>query len=54
MITDYRAPDRVRYGLAPIYTRFTDIWDAMAETRRLLQSEHLGIRDPMDAERPRG
>jgi len=54
VITDYRAPDRVRYGPAPIYTRFADIWDAMAETRRLLQSERLGIRDPMDADRPRG
>jgi kynureninase len=54
VITDYRAPDRVRYGPAPIYTRFTDIWDAMAETRRLLQSENLGIRDPMDADRQRG
>ena len=54
VITDYRAPDRVRYGPAPMYTRFADIWDAMAETRRLLQSEHPGIRDPMDADRPRG
>jgi kynureninase len=41
VITDYRAPDRVRYGLAPIYTRFTDIWDAIAETRQLLQAEHI-------------
>jgi kynureninase len=41
VITDYRAPDRVRYGLAPIYTRFTDIWDAIAETRQLLQTEHI-------------
>jgi kynureninase len=40
VITDYRAPDRVRYGPAPIYTRFTDIWDAMAETRQLLETEH--------------
>jgi kynureninase len=41
VITDYRAPDRVRYGLAPIYTRFTDVWDAVAETRRLLQAEQI-------------
>jgi kynureninase len=40
VITDYRAPDRVRYGPAPIYTRFTDIWDAMAETREILEAEH--------------
>ena len=41
VITDYRAPDRVRYGLAPIYTRFTDVWDAIAETRQLLQTERI-------------
>jgi kynureninase len=41
VITDYRAPDRVRYGLAPIYTRFTDVWDAIAETRQLLETEYI-------------
>jgi kynureninase len=41
VITDYRVPDRVRYGPAPIYTRFTDIWDAMAATRELLQGGHM-------------
>jgi kynureninase len=41
VITDYRAPDRVRYGPAPIYTRFTDIWDAMAETRQILETERI-------------
>jgi kynureninase len=40
VITDYRAPDRVRYGPAPVYTRFTDIWDAMTETRQILETEH--------------
>ena len=37
VITDYRSPDRIRYGLAPVTTRFTDVWDAMAETRRILE-----------------
>jgi kynureninase len=40
VITDYRAPDRVRYGPAPIYTRFTDVWDALNTTRQILQAEH--------------
>ena len=39
VITDYRAPDRVRYGPAPIYTRFTDIWDTMSTTRQILETE---------------
>ena len=39
VITDDRAPDRVRYGPAPIYTRFTDIWDAMSTTRQILETQ---------------
>jgi kynureninase len=30
VIPDYRAPERVRIGLAPLYTRFVDVYDAMA------------------------
>jgi len=41
VITDYRAPDRVRYGPAPIYTRFTDVWDAINTTRQILETEHI-------------
>src|SRR5215472_10042885 len=41
VITDFRAPDRVRYGPAPIYTRFTDVWDAINTTRQLLETEHI-------------
>ena len=28
VITDHRPPDIVRVGLAPLYTRFIDVWDA--------------------------
>ena len=28
IITDYRTPDRFRFGLSPLTTRFTDVWDA--------------------------
>ena len=47
VVTDYRMPDRVRYGLAPVNTRFTDVWDAMAETRRILETGDYG---PVPAE----
>ena len=30
VVGDYRTPDRLRLGPAPITTRFTDVWDAMA------------------------
>ena len=39
VIGDYRTPDRLRLGPAPISTRYTDIWDAMDATRRILMSK---------------
>jgi kynureninase len=36
IIADYRTPDRIRLGLAPLTTRFTDVWDALGRTRQLL------------------
>lgn len=35
VVGDYRAPDRLRLGPAPITTRFTDIWDAVDTIKRL-------------------
>src|SRR4051794_40587792 len=41
VVPDFRTPDRVRLGPAPLYTRFVDVWDAMDRFRRLLESgEH--------------
>jgi kynureninase len=37
VVPDFRAPDRVRLGPAPIYTRFVDVWDAMARLRGVLE-----------------
>jgi kynureninase len=30
VIADHRPPDIIRLGLAPLYTRFVDVWDAFA------------------------
>jgi kynureninase len=38
VVPDYRTPDRVRLGPAPLYTRFVDVWDAMARFRSILES----------------
>jgi kynureninase len=38
VVPDFRTPDRVRLGPAPLYTRFVDVWDAMDRFRRLLES----------------
>jgi kynureninase len=35
VIVDFRRPDVIRFGLAPLTTRFTDVWDGV-ETLRLL------------------
>jgi kynureninase len=35
VVTDVRAPDRLRLGPAPIATRFVDVWDALDRIRRL-------------------
>ncbi|MGY1603143.1 kynureninase [Geodermatophilus sp. SYSU D00815] len=36
VVPDHRTPDRVRLGPAPLYTRFVDVWDAMARFRDVL------------------
>jgi kynureninase len=36
VVPDFRTPDRVRLGPAPLYTRFVDIWDAMQRFRGVL------------------
>ena len=38
VVPDFRTPDRVRLGPAPLYTRFVDVWDAMARFREVLAS----------------
>ncbi|MGY1673263.1 kynureninase [Geodermatophilus sp. SYSU D00710] len=37
VVPDYRTPDRVRLGPAPVYTRFVDVWDAVDRFRVLLE-----------------
>ncbi|MGY1839221.1 MULTISPECIES: kynureninase [unclassified Modestobacter] len=36
VVPDFRTPDRLRLGPAPLYTRFVDVWDAMDRLRTLL------------------
>lgn len=37
VVGDYRTPDRLRLGPAPITTSFTDVWDALDATRRIIE-----------------
>lgn len=35
VVCDYRVPDRLRIGPSPLYTRFTEVWDALARIREV-------------------
>ncbi len=39
IVTDYRTPDRFRFGLSPLTTRFTDVWTAAAAARDIIRTE---------------
>lgn len=39
VIPDFREPDSIRLGLAPLYTRFVDVWDGIDRLRALLERD---------------
>lgn len=38
VIGDFRAPDVLRFGFTPLYTRYADVWDAVEHLREVLES----------------
>ena len=38
VIGDFRPPDMCRFGLAPLYTRFVDLWDAVERIAEVVES----------------
>jgi kynureninase len=54
IVTDYRTPDRCRFGLSPLTTRFTDVWTAVGATRDLLEqnapNQNAGRQNAVESE----
>lgn len=38
VIGDFRAPDLLRFGFTPLYTRFVDVWDAVTHLEEILRT----------------
>ena len=39
VITDYRTPDRFRFGPSPLTTRYTDVWAAVGAARDIIEQK---------------
>jgi kynureninase len=39
VICDFRVPDLLRFGFAPAYVRFVDVWDAIAALKSIMTDE---------------
>ena len=49
VIGDFRAPDIMRFGFAPLYLRFADVWDAVEIMAGCIRAEVW--RDPRYSQR---
>ena len=52
VIGDFRAPDIIRFGVTPLYTRYVDIWDAAAILTRILDEATCGTIRASNRARP--
>jgi kynureninase len=49
VLPDFRGPDSIRLGIAPLYTRRVDVWDAMDRLRGIVQRGEQREMDPAPA-----
>jgi len=38
VVPDFREPDTIRFGLAPLYTRFVDVWEAVERLAAIMEA----------------
>jgi kynureninase len=50
VVPDFRGPDAIRLGVAPLYTSFAEVWDALDRLRALVEA---GEHERVDATRTR-
>jgi kynureninase len=46
VMPDFRGPDTIRLGVAPLYTRYVDVWDALDRLRGLVERGEQRQVDP--------
>ena len=49
VVPDFHGPDSVRLGVAPLYTRHVDVWDALDRLRGLVERGEQREVDPTRA-----
>ncbi len=40
VIPDFREPDNIRLGVSPLYTSFSEVWEAVDRIRRVVKEKH--------------
>ena len=43
VVGDFRVPDLARFGFAPMYTRFVDVWDAVERAAAVLAGDEFAL-----------
>jgi kynureninase len=41
VIGDFRTPDLMRFGFAPVYTRYVDVWDAVEVLQQVVTAREF-------------
>ncbi len=43
VIPDFREPDNIRFGITPLYTTFTEIWETVNRTKKIMESNEFQL-----------